>query len=174
MTKRDRGKDNKMKFKSVNELENFSFDDCQVINFQISEEQIKLEVEALIVKPNNTQNTNFTESYADITEIRLIGAKIISAVKEGYKYFTADDELITEVLDEPLSKQSIRELTQKCSGAYLFSVERQYSDEGFKYLFSIEFSDEEEYNAVSDSYRFEIEFEKSIVEWDRYLNRVQR
>ena len=55
-----------MKFKSVNELQNFSFRDCTISRFEILEDPalVRMELEALIVEPRNSQNTHFTQSYA--------------------------------------------------------------------------------------------------------------
>ena len=70
-----------MGFQSVNEIEQFNFDDCYVTEFEVSESQIDLLLEALIVRKNNSQNSNFTESYAGTTGLKLSGGKIISGVK---------------------------------------------------------------------------------------------
>ena len=58
-----------MSFKSMNEVENFRYDDCRILKRKNTEPDFVLEVEALIVKSNNSQNSNYTESYADVTQI---------------------------------------------------------------------------------------------------------
>ena len=74
-----------MGYQSVNELEQFSFEDCRIKKMELLEDIIRMEMEALIVLPFNSQNTNFTESYAGDTVMRLLGAKVTGAVKEGYR-----------------------------------------------------------------------------------------
>ena len=49
-----------MKFESVNELEKFSFEDCVITGLEERPERFILNLEALIVLPENSQNTNFT------------------------------------------------------------------------------------------------------------------
>ena len=53
---------NKVAYKSVDELEHFRFDDCQIDTFAVTENGVELMVEALIVRADNSQNTNYTES----------------------------------------------------------------------------------------------------------------
>ena len=96
-----------MGFQSVNELEQFSFQDAQIKDFQVSEGVIFFELEAVIVKARNSQNANFTDSYAGTLSMRLLGGKIQKAVKEGYKYYDANDVLVEEIPDESLSEEEI-------------------------------------------------------------------
>lgn len=159
-----------MSFQSVNELEQFSFQDAQIKNFQVSEGLISLELEAVIVKARNSQNSNFTDSYAGTLSMRLLGGNIQKAVKEGYKYYDANDVLVEEVPDEPLSEKEITALVNGCKDYYLFDVvkveDEQNTTGHFLYLFGLD-ADEE------TSYWLQIEFDKSILEWERYMNRVQ-
>ena len=69
-----------MAYKSVDELEHFRFDDCQIDTFVVTENGVELMVEALIVKADNSQNTNYTESYAGTTKIRITDGKLIRCV----------------------------------------------------------------------------------------------
>lgn len=162
-----------MKYKSINEIEKFSFEDCMISRFEIRNDMLYLEVEALIVRADNSQNTNYTESYAGKTIIRMVDGKILSGVKDGYRYYNANDELIKETPDESLTEGQILELARACQGAYLFSmVKKEEKDNLYFYSMGIEFADEE--NTMEDSYQLEVSFEKAIFEWDFYMNRVQR
>lgn len=162
-----------MAFQSINELEQFRYDDCVISELFVEDTQIKMTVDALIVGRNNTQNTNFTESYADTTNIRLQGGRIIAAVKDGFKYYDANDVLLREIPDSPLDEEEIKAFPKMCEGAYMYSVEKEAEVDGkLCYTFGFEFVDEEE-SAMGDSYRLTIAFEKAVVSWDRYLNRVQ-
>ncbi|MCR5736331.1 MAG: hypothetical protein K6G64_01615 [Eubacterium sp.] len=158
-----------MKFKAVDEINHFSFQDCQVVEAEVSLEGIRFQVEALIVRPENSQNTNFTESYAGTTEIRFIGGTITSGVKDGFKYYNADDVLIKEIPDTVLSEDEVSALLKKIEGAYLYEVK----DEENEYILALEFVDESDFNTASDSYTLKVKAEKVIVEWDFYMNRVQ-
>lgn len=163
-----------MAFKCENELENFSFKDCQINEISFSEKDIIIEVEALIVLAENSQNTNYTNSYADITKIVLKDAKILSGFKEGFKYYDADDKLLSEEPDTDLNDSEIKELIKKSSGAYLFGIKKHPVDTDFEYAFGLEFADDSDYGSnVSDTYQLNISFSKATISWDKYLNRVQ-
>ena len=94
---------NKVAYKSVDELEHFRFDDCQIDTFAVTENGVELMVEALIVRADNSQNTNYTESYAGTTKIRITDGKLIRCVRDGYKYYDANDVLQYEVPHYELS-----------------------------------------------------------------------
>lgn len=159
-----------MGFQSVNELEQFSFQDAQIKDFKVSEGLISFKLEAVIVKARNSQNANFTDSYAGTLSMRLLGGNIQKAVKEGYKYYDANDVLVEEIPDQPLSEEEIEALVKESKDYYLFDVVKvedgQNTTGHFLYLFGLD-ADEE------TSYWFQIEFDKSILEWERYMNRVQ-
>ncbi len=165
-----------MKFHSVNEPEHFSFRDAQVFLFEERDHRILLEVEALIVKGTNSQNTRFYDSYADTVQINLTEGKIISAVKEGFRYYNADGVLQREVPDEPLSEEQIGKLLKSCSGAYLFAVERKPDTEEGKMRFSLglEFGDDSEGAlTMEDSFWIEVTCSSFEADWEHYRNRVE-
>lgn len=165
-----------MGFQSINEIENFSFEDCVIGRFEILEDQIRMVLEALIVKPHNSQNKNFTESYAGTMTVRLQGGKVVSAAKEGYKCYNADEVLISEVPDEPLTIDETKELAKTFGDAMLFAMDKIQEENGvFTYSLRVEFPNKEEYDdSVTDTYELIVEFAQAIFEWEYYMNRVQR
>ncbi|MBQ7707842.1 MAG: hypothetical protein IJT72_08685 [Lachnospiraceae bacterium] len=118
-----------MGFKSTNEIEKFTFDDCVISSFKVNEAGIILVLDALIVDSNNSQNTNYTESYADITTARLLDGKIISAKKDGYKYYDANEVLMEEVPDVVLNEEETDKIIKSCGGAYLYYMEKDKENE---------------------------------------------
>lgn len=164
-----------MGFQSINEIETFDFQDCQIISFEIGENQVFLELEALIVKANNSQNSNYTESYAGTTTVKFENAKILSAALEGYQYFDANDVLLEEIPDKPLPEDSLASLPALFKDGYLYAVEKtKEADSLFHYCLRIESAENEEPDLKSDSYQIELSFEKAVFCWERYLNRVQK
>lgn len=163
-----------MAFQSINEIEKFSFEDCRINKFEVKENQIYMELEALIVKPDNSQNTNYTESYAATTKVKLTEGQILSGIKDGYKYYDANDVLIKEVPDETFTKERVTNFPKTCEGAFLYALTKEKQEDNVNYYtMGIEFEDEED-NTVADSYQLKICFEKAVFSWETYLNRVQR
>lgn len=159
-----------MSFKAVDELEHFSFRDAQIREFTVGNSEITLTLDAVIVKAENSQNANYTDSYAGTLSMRLLGGNIQKAVKEGYKYYDANDVLVREVPDEPLDSEQLADLIRSSKDYYLFDVVKVEDDQNntghFLYLFGID-ADEE------TSYWLQVEFDKSVLTWERYMNRVQ-
>lgn len=157
-----------MAFKSVDEIEQFRFDDCQISTFTVADQEIKLEVEALIVRTNNSQNTNYTESYAGTTKIRLVNGAVQKIIKDGYRYYDANDVLLSEVPDEELAEEECKQFPSRCQDAYLY--EMQKTETGYR--LGIEFEDAEDHT-VGDSYQVLVSCDSVVCVWERYMNRVQ-
>ncbi|MBO5510034.1 MAG: hypothetical protein J5962_06205 [Lachnospiraceae bacterium] len=162
-----------MGFVSVNEIDKFRYDDCVMESFEITDKAICLELEALIVGKNNSQNENYTESYAGTTMASFVSGKVLGAIKDGYRYYDANEVLQREVPDTRLSDKETEELIKKCPGAFLYSIDKTDEKDGLLYaVLGIEFIDETE-KTMADSYQIHIVYEKAIFEWEHYMNRVQ-
>ncbi len=157
-----------MGFVSNGEISKFSFEDAVLVKFERAMTTIWLTVDALIVKANNSQNTNYTDSYADTAEITLSGTEIIALLKEGYSRYDADDKLIEEVPDEPVAPDEYHTVFKEIAGAYLATFECE-DDE-----YVLEFEIPDEVGAIGDTYELHVKASDITVTWDRYLNRVQR
>lgn len=164
-----------VKFKSVNETDQFSFRDSQLFQLSLSGDPISMELEALIVLPGNTQNTNYTESYAGTVQLRFTDARLLSAVRDGYRYRDPDGKLLSETPDQPLSEEALVSLPSHCEGAYLYAIEELSELNGKRRCaLAIELPQAEQYDTlITDSYHLILSYEKAIFEWDHYMNRVQ-
>ncbi|MCQ2519469.1 MAG: hypothetical protein MJ107_02940 [Lachnospiraceae bacterium] len=154
-------------FKTTNETDKFRYDDCVIKKMIIDEVGISLSVDALIVKADNSQNSNYTESYADTAEVEIKAGKIVNIIRDGYKVFDANDVLLREVPDEEVDINS-KKWNVLFEGQYLVGINR--TDEK-KIVIIVELMDEESMG-VSDSYSVSIECESVDIKWERYLNRV--
>lgn len=166
-----------MKFHSVNELDSFSFRDARITLFEERDQRILLEVEALIVKGTNSQNTRFYDSYADTVQVNLVDGKILSAVKEGFRYYNADGVLQREVPDTPLTEQQIKELLKSCQGAFLFAMDSKTDTEkdGMICSLGLEFCDDSDgILTMGDSFWIDVSCSAAEADWEHYKNRVER
>ena len=155
-------------FKSIDEIDKFSYEDCVLTGMEWAEDGLLFEVEALIVKENNSQNTNFTESYAGPAVIKLVDGRITEVTKTGFKYYDADGQLLKTVPDEDESPLVWESLFKTFPGNYLPSLEA--ADDGF--IIEIEMSEED--GTQGNSYLLKIEASSVIITWEKYLNRVGR
>jgi hypothetical protein len=155
-------------FKSIDEIDKFSYEDCVLTGMEWAEDGLLFEVEALIVRENNSQNSNFTESYAGPAVIKLVDGRITDVIKTGFKYYDADGQLLKTVPDEAESPLVWESLFKTFPGNYLPSLEAV--DDG--YIIEIEMSEED--GTQGNSYLLKLEASSVIVTWDKYLNRVGR
>lgn len=157
-----------MAFKSINEVDKFAYDDCISHKMEIGED-IKLELEAIIVKANNSANSNYTDSYADETLMVFEKARITKVILEGYKYYSANDVLLEEVPDKELSLEEC-DWARKFSRVFLINVEKVGDN---TYILEFEMPDTDP-SARTDVYEVTLEATNVNVSWERYMNRVQK
>lgn len=164
-----------MKFQSVNEFSHFSFSDCMITNMTASPAGIQLNLEALIVLPENSQNTNFTKSYAGPVNLRLIGGSLTESVREGYQYRDANGVLLESVPDAVLSPAEVKKLLPEFHDVYLFQIlSEAQTDNTFFLELGIDFPQAEEFDTlVTPSYRIGVRCKKAVFSWDYYMNRVE-
>lgn len=153
-------------FKSINETDKFRYDDCVINEMVIDDIGISLSVDALIVRGDNSQNSNYTDSYAGTTKIEMEGAQIIKVVKDGYKVYDANDVLLKEIPDVQMDINA-EKWNIKFAGQYLTGI-RKAEDET---VFEIEMNDEEGFG-VGDSFSVYIKCGDICISWEKYMNRV--
>ena len=163
-----------MKFVSKNELGLFDFSDCRISNVKCDGNMLEFTLESLIVLENNSQNSNYTKSYADTTIMTLKNCTIQSAYIAGYKVYDANDNLVEQIDDISVEKTEYKKMIEGFKDSYLCRVMKCESDQGYVYELEVEQEGEEQFQDLrSDMYVVKVEFLEAVCEWDRYLNRVQ-
>lgn len=181
-------------FQSTNELDKFSYNDCVIKAVTIRDNTIALQVEALIVEPDNSQNTNYTRSYAGDAAITYTQGRICKVLKEGYRYYDANDVLQEEVPDTVLSEEEITTLLTQLTDTYLYDIQMvkpedvgdstilvgdepdaSNSQDVKVCVLGIEFSPEDpnDLSLKTDSYQIMVTYDTVTVQWERYMNRVE-
>lgn len=166
-------------YHSIDEIERLDFRDCELISMAMTDEELRLELEALIIKANNSQNENYTDSYAGPTIAKLEGCMILEVAKEGYRYYNSKDELVSEVPDQILNTEDMVHFSEEWEGSYLSAMEPLPEKMGignkkFCYRLYIETVSDEDYGSASDSFRIDVAFDRAIFTWNFYQNRVQQ
>lgn len=163
-------------FECNGEVDKFAYDDCKIIKVNISQNLMALTVEALAVEPDNSQNKNFTKSYAGDTDIVFTDMHIVKSVKEGYRYYDADGNLVSDEPDRELTEDELKELIKGLEGDYLYGIKGVDDPEAEKkrYVIGIELPPEnpEDVTEVTDSYQMLIECKNVKFSWEKYMNRI--
>ena len=163
-------------FECNGEVDKFAYDDCKIIKVNVSQNVMAFTVEALAVEPDNSQNNNFTKSYAGDTDIVFTDMQIVKAVKEGYRYYDADGNLVSDEPDRELTEDELKELVKGLEGDYLYGIKEVEDPEAEKkrYVIGIELPAEnpEDVTEVTDSYQMLIECKNVKFSWEKYMNRI--
>jgi len=154
-----------MAFISKNELDHFGFEDCICREFQREGDTIRLTLEALIVKAEHSQNGNYADCHADITACTMENVEIIAVLKEGYTRYDANDNVVEEVMDEPIAPCDYADIYKKVANSYLIRFFRTKED----YLLEFEVPAEE--GGMPDAYEFRIDATKVTFQWEKLINR---
>lgn len=157
-----------MKFRTVNEIDKFGYKDSYVIESAFTDDKVSFVVGALIVKANNSQNSNFTDSYASDATVTFEKATINKLVQCGYRRFDANDVLLEEIPDKDIPFAAL-DMPKLFNGSYFTKIE--CISEGM-YVISIECAGDDPY-VIDDEYELTLECGDVVIEWDKYLNRVQ-
>ncbi len=161
-----------MSYLSLDEIEQFSFEDCQILKAEKNQDKLTLQVEALIVQPNNSQNEQYIRSYADTSLIQFKKVSSFEMIREGYRYYDANDVLLETKPDTLLDESEAKKVLADCKGAYLFEVQKGPEENSIS--LRIEFADEVDQDPLACiSYEIKLVCDQVAVSWDQYLNRVQ-
>jgi len=156
-----------MKFVSVNEIDRFKYNDCVITDVNKTDNGLEISLEALIVMANNSQNGNFTDSYAGDSLCSIKDIHINKILKIGYRYYDADDKLVSEIPDEELSADT--DICELMKGMYLYRFEKK-DDE----LYHLEIETvQEDISLPTDAYELILSASEIEIGWDKYMNRVQ-
>ena len=141
-----------MKYKSVNELDKFMFQDAEVKKMEFNPELMTMVLLGAAARHNNPSNDTLVDRYLDDTEIRLKSPKITRFLLEGAKYYDANNVFLREV---PMQEDG-----------KVFVITPKDAKNGGEYCCEIAVDVDE------DTYWVEVEFEKAVVEWEHFLNKV--
>jgi hypothetical protein len=165
-----------MAFKSVNEIEKFDYKDCEITSFVLDENEIRMELKALIIEPENSQNERSQRSYADTVNLTLKDAHLEKGVQEGYKLYDADGNLKEAVPERILTEQELGAFRSVAENSYLYDFQKISEDDGrFCYAAGIEKKPEnpQDLAEITDTYQLRISFTEAEFVWDKYMSRAE-
>lgn len=161
-----------MSYITENELHTFGFQDAYVEHFELTENQMDIALEGVIVRDENKNNSQYMDSYAKHFTLQLMGMRIIKAYKEGFKYYDANDVLLREVPNEEMEVESFIKLFKSLEQPYFYGVNRLEDDAAGKFVYEFGVEERQAMEA-GNTYWFTAVFDKSVAAWEGYMNRVQ-
>lgn len=174
---------------SVNELDKFRFLDALVTGAQVNGDVLELTVEAAVVKGNHPANETYTDRYADTMSLHFQQYGILSAFKEGYKYYDASDNLVESVPDETVSAVAYEKLIKDMKESHIFVLQspkalKDKLEEDFPKVFDgiacegkevaiLAFDIEAEEGQADTTYWVALSYEKAVATWHHLMNKPE-
>ena len=158
-----------MKFRSTDEMNEFSFENSIIEELQIQDGLITFTFNGATVKAKNSQNARFQDMYWGTIVLQLKGARIARLVKEGMKYYDADGNLQKEVPDEDVPAPAEPEVLRRLGKGTVFTTVEDEVEEGYAYEFGIDVPQTDDEEEV-DTFWLCVLFEQSVATWDRYCS----
>lgn len=158
-----------MKFKCINEMEQLSFDDSQVLAFKVEDQRMEFTFSGAMIKAGNSQNGRYQDMYCGEIILQLKNAEIARFVKEGLKYYDADGNLLKEIADEDVPAPARSAVITRFTEGKVFTVVTDSMESGYAYEFGIDVpreDDEEE----EDTFWLCVTCDETIAMWDRYCS----
>ena len=158
-----------MKFKCVNEMEQLSFDDSEVLEFKIENKRMLFSFNGATIKAKNSQNGRFQDMYCGEIVLQLQNADIARLMKEGMKYYDANGNLQKEIPDEDISVLAQPSVLKRLSKGKIFTVVTDTVTSGYAYEFGIDVPQENDEEEI-DTFWLCVTCDETIAMWDRYCS----
>jgi len=148
-----------MKYKSINELDAFSFHDAEINEATLSETEMIWSVSDINATTKNTQNDNSKDMRIENAVMKFENVSIKSLVFSASKTYGPDKKLIKSVEAMPAEPEKYAEILSKTG--FIFGVDeyRQKPDNTYSVRFNID---------GTEIYNLTFSFSKSIIEWDEF------
>lgn len=148
-----------MKYKTTDELQNFSFTDAYIGDIQVTNGFFHMELDNVIILPENSCNCDIRKMRTNGLVLKLEDFEITSLVEEGYKVFDANGKPMNAVEDAVISEQEHFSVMKELTEGVIYSLEKKEDT----YIFSIDASNER-------TYELKIRASHDFEEWERFLN----
>lgn len=158
-----------MKFKCVNEMEQLSFDDSEVLEFKIENKRMLFSFNGATIKAKNSQNGRFQDMYCGEIVLQLQNADIVRLMKEGMKYYDANGNLQKEIPDEDIPVLAQPSVLKRLSKGKIFTVVTDTVTSGYAYEFGIDVPQENDEEEI-DTFWLCVTCDETIAMWDRYCS----
>lgn len=158
-----------MKFKVVDQLDKFGFRDAELSAFDIHDGSLRMVMGGAVSRYNNPCNERYQDWYIAEAYVRFEQVQIQQCYKEGMKYYDADNVLQKEIPDMPIGAEDYESIWKLLKDGTVFVlVEKEMEQERYCVEAAIDVETED----VSDTYWITFTYERVIIEWDRYANKV--
>lgn len=157
-----------MRFQTKDALDLFNFEEVTIRGIDAGADCVTVVMDALIAKGNNPSNEECEDRFVDTANVRFKDAHITKIIKEGYRYYDANGKLTEEKPDEEVSLMAYDSVLKKCKDVCLFDlIAGKDRADGHIYELGIDLNE-------SDTCWITISCKETVVEWEKFMNRVMK
>lgn len=146
-----------MRFKTVNEIDKFKFDDTHLSLVEYVNGSFNLVIDNVVICADNSCNRDIVDKRTNNLEFSIKNASVKSVVEEGYKIYNADGVLMEDNEDKPVNQEQYIDLFKSMEDSWLFSLKKK-----------------EDYELIIDAndhtYFIIVAGDSDVQEWDRFMN----
>lgn len=148
-----------MKYKTIDEWQNFSFAESYIGDIQVTNRFFYMELDNVIILPENSCNRDIRKMPTNGLVLKLKEFSIMSLVEEGYKMYDANENFMKEVKDVIIPEKDHFSVIKELVEGIIYSLEKKEDT----YVFSIDAANEK-------TYTLEVKVSHDVVEWERFLS----
>ena len=148
-----------MKYKTINELKTFDFQEGFINDIEYSLGKLSFSVDNVTIKASNSCNRDIMDMRTNQLILTFQNVQIGQIVEEGYKLYDADNHLQEVVDDRIVNESEYNEVLKNLSNCYFHSIETTAN----QYVLNID----------TDFHTFSIRLqcEQTSAEWDKFMRK---
>lgn len=148
-----------MKYKTTDELHNFSFEEAYIAEVQITNGFFHMELDNVKILPENSCNRDIRKMRTNGLLLKLEDFEIISLIKEGYKVFDANGNPMKTVEDVTIPENEYLTVIKELAEGVIYALEKNEET----YAFSVDAENER-------TYELKVKAAHDVEEWERFLS----
>lgn len=152
------GVEDKMKYKTINELEHFDFKEAYIGQIQMLQGIFTMELDNVTILPENSCNRDIRRMRTNGLVFHITEPTIQLFVEEGYKVYDANGALIRQEENRTIAPEDYSAACKELEGCVIYYIERKENG----YEISIDTEDH--------TYLIQLAGTGDSEEWDRFMN----
>lgn len=157
-----------MGYETINKLHQFSLQHGALLSCKKSDGDLCMEIDGAIATYDNEHNDRSVNTCISTLFLRLSDARVEELLLEGYKYYDADGNLMSEVEDKPMNPEELPAVMQLCEGGYIAGEDLlEKADERYYLQLQVDAVDS------NDTYCMTFSFTKSSAKWERFQQKAE-
>ena len=154
-----------MGYRTVDEWENFEFQDADIGQIHMENGHLYLELGYVTILPDNSCNRDIRKMGTNELTLQLQHVQIERIVEEGYKLYDADGNFTRSVEDKELTPEEYPNWMEDMAGGAVYQILRKTVEGELPYEYEIYL------DANERTYLAKVCAKHDVEVWERFMNR---